>query len=104
MKRIVCNRCGCEVKKEPVVTEYPFYCGYCDENLYEFETHEVETSAAADKIIAKIDERLKEKGAILVANDYDNVLLTQSEQEIILEELDWLDELRIEVIKKLTIK
>jgi hypothetical protein len=39
-----CNRCGCVVLREPEETydEYPYQCLSCDENMFEFETHEGE--------------------------------------------------------------
>ena len=35
-----CLKCGEVVEKETILTEYPYYCPECDENLYEFETEE----------------------------------------------------------------
>lgn len=33
-----CNRCGCHVL-ESDLKDYQYQCMYCDEDLYEFETH-----------------------------------------------------------------
>lgn len=33
-----CNRCGTQVVKSDL-PEYPYLCTYCDENMYEIETH-----------------------------------------------------------------
>lgn len=38
-----CLRCKGHVEKETdadLVKEYPYYCPYCDENMYRFETFE----------------------------------------------------------------
>lgn len=34
----LCNRCGSHVLKSEL-DEYPYQCMYCDEDLFEFETH-----------------------------------------------------------------
>lgn len=42
VKNMYCNRCGHKVKRETekdLKKEYKYYCGYCEENLYSFETH-----------------------------------------------------------------
>lgn len=36
-----CDRCGDYVYEEFSVTDYPYYCPTCDENMYEFETSEI---------------------------------------------------------------
>lgn len=36
--RRVCMRCENTVQKETKIKEYPYYCPYCDENMYRFET------------------------------------------------------------------
>lgn len=43
MKRI-CKHCECEVNEEveeKLKEEYPYYCPYCDENMYSFEVEEI---------------------------------------------------------------
>lgn len=41
----VCKRCGCdeirEETDEELKKEYPYYCPYCDENMYSFEVEEI---------------------------------------------------------------
>lgn len=41
-----CSKCGNEVYKEKVLTEYAAYCLVCDENLY---NHEFISSDTTDK-------------------------------------------------------
>lgn len=36
-KMILCGRCGCKVDVEKEVTQYPYCCPYCDENMYGIE-------------------------------------------------------------------
>ncbi len=41
IKNRYCKRCGHKVKRETTKglrKEYPYYCPYCDENMYRFET------------------------------------------------------------------
>lgn len=41
IKNVYCKRCGHKVKRETTKglrKEYPYYCPYCDENMYRFET------------------------------------------------------------------
>lgn len=41
IKNRYCKKCGHKVKKETTKglrKEYPYYCPYCDENMYRFET------------------------------------------------------------------
>lgn len=40
-----CNRCNTEVEKETEL-DYPYYCPQCDENLYSFETQDVQTDTS----------------------------------------------------------
>lgn len=42
VKQRFCKRCGTQVRRETVKglrNEYPFFCPYCDENMYTFETY-----------------------------------------------------------------
>lgn len=39
-KNRYCDRCNSKVEIETEVTQYPYYCSECDENMYTFETHE----------------------------------------------------------------
>ena len=39
---IICRKCGCPVDETPSTPDYSYYCPQCDEDLYSFETEEVE--------------------------------------------------------------
>lgn len=45
MNKLICKKCGREILPEndkALKAEYPYYCGFCDENKYEFECIGVE--------------------------------------------------------------
>ena len=40
MNKLICKKCGREILPEndkALKEKYPYYCGFCDENKYEFE-------------------------------------------------------------------
>lgn len=52
MKKI-CKHCGCEVNEEveeELKKEYPYYCPYCDENMYSFEVEEIPETIEEHKL------------------------------------------------------
>lgn len=50
----VCKWCGCdEIRKETngeLKNEYPYYCPYCDENMYSFEVEEIPETMEEQKL------------------------------------------------------
>lgn len=50
----VCKRCGCdeirEETDEELKNEYPYYCSYCDENMYSFEVEEIPETTEENKL------------------------------------------------------
>jgi len=43
--KVYCGRCNHQVRKETdkyLKREYPYYCPYCDENMYSIETYKKE--------------------------------------------------------------
>lgn len=78
-KERYCNRCGHMVFPETdsgLKKEYPYYCKYCDENLYEMETFTKDWKFVISKydtseiIIDSADTFVSEKDALSHANSF----------------------------------
>lgn len=83
-----CNRCGAIVFRSNLPEEYSYQCFNCDEDMYMFETHE-------NKI--NIEDALLEELYSYVKKEYDEEILTKSEQQRYIKIVDILKTKGVEI-------
>ena len=66
--KVYCRRCDHQVKRETskdLRKEYSYYCPYCDENMYSFETYKKKENKHVQKQHNDRDAMLENKCSIM---------------------------------------